>query len=299
MSYQESFINYLTYEKRYSPHTVVAYKNDLDQFVDFYTEMVGEFHVNEVGSDSVRSWLLEMMEQGLSPRSIHRKVTSVKSFYNYLMREEIVASNPAVNLTLPKVRKKLPSFVDERSLNYLLDEAGVFDVTFSGLRDKLIILLFYGTGMRLAELIGLKDRDIDTKEYLIRVLGKRQKERVIPYPREINQVLSSYIEARNDQFGSKTEYLLVTDKGEQVYGKLVYRLVKSNLEKVTSLEKRSPHVLRHTYATHLLNRGADLNAVKELLGHSNLAATQVYTHTTFEKLRDSYKQAHPRGDKND
>ncbi|RIJ47322.1 integrase [Maribellus luteus] len=299
MSYQESFINYLKYEKRYSPHTVVAYKNDLDQFVDFYTKVIGEFHVKEVDFGSVRSWLLELMEQGLTPRSIHRKVTSVKSFYNYLMREEIVVSNPAVNLTLPKVRKKLPTFVDENSLNHLLDDGLVFDSTFSGVRDKLILSLFYGTGMRLSELIGLRDRDIDSKEYLIRVLGKRQKERVIPYPREINELLNDYIGARDKEFGHKTEYLLVTDKGEQVYEKLVYRLVKNSLGKVTSLEKRSPHVLRHTYATHLLNRGADLNAVKELLGHSNLAATQVYTHTTFEKLRDSYKQAHPRGDKND
>ncbi|MFV0592894.1 MAG: tyrosine-type recombinase/integrase [Draconibacterium sp.] len=299
MSYQESFINYLKYEKRYSPHTVVAYKNDLDQFVDFYTEMVGEFHVKEVDSRSVRSWLLSMMETGLTPRSIHRKVTSVKSFYNYLMREEIVASNPAVNITLPKVRKKLPTFVDEQSLNHLLDVGGVFDDTFSGVRDKLILSLFYGTGMRLSELTGLKDGDIDTKSYLIRVLGKRQKERVIPYPREINTLLANYIEVRNNEFDGKTEYLLVTNKGGQVYEKLVYRLVKNNLAKVTSLEKKSPHILRHTYATHLLNRGADLNAVKELLGHSNLAATQVYTHTTFEKLRDSYKQAHPRGDKND
>ncbi|MFV0268136.1 MAG: tyrosine-type recombinase/integrase [Draconibacterium sp.] len=299
MSYQESFINYLKYEKRYSPHTVVAYKNDLDQFVDFYTKVIGEFHVKEVVSGSVRSWLLELMEQGLAPRSIHRKVTSVKSFYNYLMRKEIVASNPAVNLTLPKVRKKLPTFVDENSLNHLLDDGLVFDSTFSGVRDKLILSLFYGTGMRLSELIGLRDRDIDSQEYLIRVLGKRQKERVIPYPREINELLNDYIGARDNEFGHKTEYLLVTDKGEQIYEKLVYRLVKSSLGKVTSLEKRSPHVLRHTYATHLLNRGADLNAVKELLGHSNLAATQVYTHTTFEKLRDSYKQAHPRGDKND
>ncbi|MCK3686231.1 tyrosine-type recombinase/integrase [Maribellus sp. YY47] len=299
MSYQESFINYLKYEKRYSPHTAVAYKNDLDQFVDFYTKMVGEFHVKEVDRDSLRSWLLQMIEQGLTPRSIHRKITSVKSFYNYLMREEIVDTNPAANLTLPKVRKKLPTFVDEQSLNHLLDDGGVFDDTFSGIRDKLIVSLFYGTGIRLSELLGLKDRDVDTKEYLIRVLGKRKKERVIPYPREINELLNAYIEVRNKTFGSKTEFLLVTDKGEQVYEKLVYRLVTRNLEKVTSLEKKSPHVLRHTYATHLLNRGADLNAVKELLGHSNLAATQVYTHTTFEKLRDSYKQAHPRGDKND
>lgn len=298
MSYQESFINYLKYEKRYSPHTVVAYKNDLDQFVDFYTIVVGEFHVKEVLTDTLRGWLLHMMEQGLTPRSIHRKVSTVKSFYNYLMREGIVENNPALNVTLPKVRKKLPNFVDEKSLNHLLDDQDVFENNFSGIRDKLIIALFYGTGIRLAELIGLKQQDINTKERLIRVLGKRQKERIIPYPLEINNLLEKYVIAKNKEFGIITEFLLVTDTGKKVYEKLIYRVVKNNLAKVTSLEKKSPHVLRHTYATHLLNKGADLNAVKELLGHSNLAATQVYTHTTFEKLRDSYKQAHPRGDKN-
>ncbi len=297
MSYQESFINYLKYEKRYSPHTVVAYKNDLDQFVEFTTIVVGEFHVKEVLSDTVRGWLLHLMEQGLTPRSIHRKITAVKSFYNYLMREEVVENNPALNVTLPKVRKKLPNFVDENSLNHLLDDQDVFENSFAGIRNKLIISLFYGTGIRLAELMGLKDQDINKQECLIKVLGKRQKERIIPYPNEVNNLLEKYVIARNEEFGFKPEFLLVTDKGKKVYEKLIYRVVKNNLAKVTSLEKKSPHVLRHTYATHLLNKGADLNAVKELLGHSNLAATQVYTHTTFEKLRDSYKQAHPRGDK--
>ena len=298
MSYQESFISYLKYEKRYSPHTVVAYKNDLDQFVEFSTIVVGEFHVKEVQTDTVRGWLLHLMEQGLTPRSIHRKVTAVKSFYNYLMREEVVDQNPAVNVTLPKVRKKLPNFVDESSLNHLLDDQGIFESGFTGVRDKLIVALFYGTGIRLAELIGLKEQDINKQERLIKVLGKRQKERIIPYPSEINNLLEEYVIARDREFGFNPEFLLVTDKGKKVYEKLIYRVVKNNLAKVTSLEKKSPHVLRHTYATHLLNKGADLNAVKELLGHSNLAATQVYTHTTFEKLRDSYKQAHPRGDKN-
>jgi len=298
MSYQESFINYLKYEKRYSAHTIVAYQNDLDQFVDFSTIVVGEFHVKEVSSDMVRGWLLHLMEQGLSPRSIHRKITSVKAFYNYLMREQIVDFNPAINQTLPKVRKKLPTFVSEENLSLLLDSGGNFGDDFSGRRDKLIVSLFYGTGIRLSELMNLKEQDVDSEARLIRVLGKRQKERIIPYPAEINNLFESYVIARNKQIGYKTEYLLVTGKGKQIYEKLIYRVVKNNLAKVTSLEKKSPHVLRHTYATHLLNKGADLNAVKELLGHSNLAATQVYTHTTFEKLRDSYKQAHPRGDKN-
>jgi len=298
MSYQESFINFLKYEKRYSPHTVTAYNNDLDQFVEFCTKMVGDFIVKDIDAKLVRGWVVSLMEKDISPRSVGRKVTSVKSFYNHLMKEQVVEINPCVNIPLPKVRKKLPNFVEESKLAHLLDD-GIFDNDFRGIRDRFIVALLYGTGIRLAELRGLKESDFDTKNYLIRVLGKRQKERVIPYPREINNMLHEYVVIRNKEIGFKTEFLLVTENGKQVYEKLVYRVVKSNLAKVTSLEKKSPHVLRHTYATHLLNKGADLNAVKELLGHSNLAATQVYTHTTFEKLHESYKQAHPRGGKND
>ena len=294
MNYQESFINYLKYEKRCSPHTIKAYKNDLDQFVQFCATMVGEFHVKEIDSKCVRSWIVSLMENNTSPRSVSRKVTSVKGFFKYLMKEQAVSNNPALNLPLPKIRKKLPFFLEESNLNHLLDD-GFFTNGFRGVRDKLIISLLYGTGIRLAELLQLKDSDVYAKEYLIKVLGKRQKERIIPYPRSINNLFFQYIELRNETIGFAPERLLVTEKGKPVYEKLIYRVVKSNLEKVTSLEKKSPHILRHTYATHLLNKGADLNAVKELLGHANLAATQVYTHTTFEKLHDIYKQAHPRG----
>lgn len=294
MSYQESFINYLKYEKRFSPHTVTAYKNDLDQFVLYNTEMVGEFNVKTVDAKLVRSWVVHLMEQGLSPRSVNRKVTSVKSFYKFLMKEEVVATNPTWNIPLPKIRKKLPNFVEENNLHHLLDD-GFFSDDFKGVRDKLIITLLYGTGIRLAELLILKDSDFDPKGYLIRILGKRQKERIVPYPRSINKLLDLYVDKRNEKFGLNVKCLLLTEKGMPVYEKLIYRVVKDNLAKVTLLEKRGPHVLRHSYATHLLNKGADLNAVKELLGHSNLAATQVYTHTTFEKLHDIYKQAHPRG----
>lgn len=294
MSYQESFINYLKYERRFSSHTVVAYSNDLDQFIQYCIKMIGEFNVKKVDTKLVRSWVVYLMEQSLSPRSVHRKVTTIKSFYKFLMKEQVVENNPAINLPLPKIRKKLPNFVEENNLNHLLDD-GFFDDDFNGIRDKLIVYLLYGTGIRLSELLNLKDSDIDTKEYLIRVLGKRNKERIIPYPKSINNLLKLYFDKRNEKIGFISERLLVNEKGKPVYEKLIYRVVKNNLSKVTSLEKRSPHVLRHTYATHLLNKGADLNAVKELLGHSNLTATQVYTHTTFEKLRDSYKQAHPRG----
>jgi integrase/recombinase XerC len=266
--------------------------------VEFYAKVVGDFNVQKVNPKLVRSWVVSLMENELSPRSVGRKVTAVKSFYNYLLKEQLVENNPAVNIPLPKIRKKLPNFVEETSLASLLDD-GMFDDDFKGIRDKFIVALFYGTGIRSSELRSLKEKDFDTKEYLIRVLGKRQKERVVPYPREINNLLERYVTLRNKEFGLDTDFLFVTEKGKQVYEKLIYRVVNNNLAKVTSLEKKSPHVLRHSYATHLLNKGADLNAVKELLGHSNLAATQVYTHTTFEKLHESYKQAHPRGGKND
>lgn len=294
MNYQESFISYLKYEKRNSSHTVTAYKKDLDQFVLFSTERIGEFDVKRVDAKLVRSWIVSLMEQQYTPRSVNRKVSTIKAFYRFLMKNEVVENNPAINIPVPKIRKRLPNFVEENNLHHLLDD-GFFTNDFCGIRDKLIITLLYGTGIRLAELLQLKERDFDTSGYLIKVLGKRQKERIIPYPRSINQLLQQYIEIRNREIGNSPGALLVTEKGMPVYEKLIYRVVNKYLEQVTSLEKKSPHVLRHSYATHLLNRGADLNAVKELLGHSNLSATQVYTHTTFEKLHNIYKQAHPRG----
>jgi integrase/recombinase XerC len=294
MDYRESFFNYLKFEKRSSSHTVVAYKIDLDQFVQFCTEVIGEFDVKKVDAKLVRNWIVLLMDKKLSARSVNRKITTLKSFFKFLLKEQIVKSNPVIHLALPKIRKKLPNFVEEKNLNHLLDD-GFFSNDFTGIRDKLIITLLYGTGIRLAELLLLKDSDFDIKMCLIKVLGKRKKERIIPYPTSINQLLEQYINERNSAVGFKTERLLVTKTGKPVYEKLIYRVVKNNLAKVTLLEKKSPHVLRHTYATHLLNKGADLNAVKELLGHSNLAATQVYTHTTFERLHDIYKQAHPRG----
>lgn len=294
MDYQESFINYLTFEKRNSSHTVIAYRKDLDQFVSYCTEMVGVFDFKTVDSKLVRSWVVHLMEQQYTPRSVNRKISTLKAFFRYLMKNAIVEKNPVVNISLPKIRKKLPNYVEENKLHLLFD-TGFFSDDFAGIRDKLIIYLLYGTGIRLAELLKLKEGDFDMKEFLIRVTGKRQKERVIPYPRSINPLLQEYLEIRNRELGNSPGILLVTDKGKPAYLKLIYRVVNRYLGMVTSLEKKSPHVLRHSYATHLLNKGADLNAVKELLGHANLSATQIYTHTTFEKLHTIYKQAHPRG----
>ncbi len=294
MDYQESFCNYLKYEKRYSSHTVTAYKNDLEQFVQFHLELTGSFDPKVVKSKNIRSWVVGLMEENLSPRSIHRKVTTLKAFFKFLMKDHLIESNPVINMPLPKVRKKLPVFVEEKNMNHLLDD-GLFKSDFGGVRDKLVIGMLYCTGIRLSELTGLKEQNINTKERLIKVLGKRNKERIIPFPESLNPLLTEYLERRNELFMAPEGLLFLTDKGNPLYGKMVYRIVHNYLSMVTSVEKRSPHIIRHSYATHLLNKGADLNAVKELLGHSNLAATQVYTHTVFERLQTIYKQAHPRG----
>lgn len=294
MDFQESFVSYLYYEKRCSSHTVTAYKNDLDQFAQYCAEMVGEFNVKTVDSRLIRNWVVSLMESGQSSATVNRKITTLKSFFNYLMRLKLVESNLAKAVPLPKTKKVLPNFVEEKNLNQLLDN-GFFSNDFSGVRDKIIFNLFYGTGIRLSELIGLKDSDFDTINCTVKVLGKRNKERIVPYPQPVNSIINEYKDIRNATLGFNPDCFLVTSDGKPVYAKLVYRVVKSNLTKVTLLEKKSPHVLRHSFATHLMNNGADLNAVKELLGHANLAATQIYTHVTFKKIHDIYKQAHPRG----
>lgn len=294
MNHQESFINHIKYEKRYSSHTVKAYQNDLDQFVTYYTDSVGDFDIKKIDGKSIRNWIVYLMDNKISSRSINRKLTALKVFFKFLNREKIVDENPATGITNPKIRKKLPYFFEQKNLEHLLDD-GFFNSDFRGTRDKLIIELFYSTGIRLSELINIKDLDFDIAENSVRILGKRNKERIVPFPMGLKKMILDYIEIRNKNVVLTTNRFFVTEKGAPLYEKLVYRVVNSNLSKVTSLEKRSPHVLRHSYATHLLNKGADLNAVKELLGHSNLAATQIYTHTTFEQLHKIYKQAHPRG----
>ncbi|MDP2335721.1 MAG: tyrosine-type recombinase/integrase [Bacteroidota bacterium] len=293
MSHQESFIAYLKYEKRYSHLTAVAYKKDLDQFEEFFVKTVGDFNVEGINDKIVRSWIVELMDNGISARTVNKKISALKSFYKYLLRLEVVRENNLVHVIVPKVRKKLPQFVSEENLNHLLDD-GFFGEDFEALRDKLIISLLYGTGIRLAELMHLKDADIYQAEFLIKVLGKRNKERIIPYPRNLNMLVEQYKAERTQLFGNPVECLFLTSKGKPVYEKLIYRVVCKNLAMVTTIDQKSPHVLRHTFATHLLNRGADLNAVKEMLGHSNLSATQIYTHTSLDKIQKVYKQAHPR-----
>ena len=293
MSHQESFINYLKYEKRYSPLTAIAYKKDLDQFEKFFVSTVGDFAVEGINDKVARQWVIELMDKGISARTVNKKISALKSFYKYLLRLEVIKENNLVNVIVPKVRKKLPQFVEEKNLNHLLDD-GFFGRDFEALRDKLILSLLYGTGIRLAELMHLKDADIHRTEFLVKVLGKRNKERIIPYPRNLNPLVEEYLAARTELFGPIAGTLLLTLKGEPVYEKLIYRIVNKYLALVTTIDKKSPHVLRHTFATHMLNRGADLNAVKEMLGHSNLSATQIYTHTSLSKIQKVYRQAHPR-----
>lgn len=293
MTHQESFINYLKYEKRYSHLTAIAYKKDLDQFEEFFVKTVGDFNVEGINNKIVRHWVIELMDSKLSARTVNKKISALKSFYKYLLRLEVVKENNLVNIIVPKVRKKLPQFVEEKNLIHLLDD-GFFEDDFESLRDKLILSLFYGSGIRLSELMHLKDADLNQAESLVKVLGKRNKERITPYPRSLNELINQYRTEKSKLFGNTSKNLFVTSSGEPVYEKLIYRVVNKYLAKVTTIDQKSPHVLRHTFATHMLNHGADLNAVKEMLGHSNLSATQIYTHTSLEKIQKVYKQAHPR-----
>ncbi|HHJ10951.1 MAG TPA: hypothetical protein ENK25_08675 [Bacteroidetes bacterium] len=285
------YIDYLSYQKRYSAHTVRSYLTDLDQFIAFIKFREKSMKWTDVEDTHVRDWIVSLMEQGMSARTVNRKLSSVKAFYRYLQREGI-ATNIAGLVKGPKTGKPLPVFVREKEINRLLDDFDFGD-DFTGLRNKMVIEILYETGIRSSELAGLKDSDLRLRDHVIRVTGKRNKQRQVPITRELEQDLQHYLEEKQNVFPD-TDYLFVTGKGKSLYPKLIYRIVHQYLGLVTSLSKRSPHVLRHTFATHLLNRGADLNAIKEILGHANLSATQIYTHSTFEKLKTIYKQAHPR-----
>ncbi len=288
----DEFLKYLRLEKRYSQHTVKAYQTDLIQFQDYLSE-VDESSLQQAKHPMVRSWLAQMLDYGIAPRSVTRKITALKSFYKFLIKEERLKENPTLKIIPPKSSKKLPVFVEQSQMAILLDEL-TFEEGFNGVRDKLIIELFYSTGIRQSELINLKLKDVSLSSNTIKVLGKRNKERLIPFTIELRQKLEAYIKSRAELSIKDTSYLLLTQKGKKLYPTLVYRQVNHYLSQVTSLDKKSPHVLRHTFATHMLNNGADLNTIKELLGHANLSATQVYTHNTIDKLKLVYNQAHPR-----
>lgn len=290
--YIERFLEYLKYQKKFSPHTITSYANDLRQFAFFLQQTFETNHAGQITHHMIRSWVVELLNASISARSVNRKLSSLKSFYRFLLREQLVQTNPTLKLQAPKSGKKLPVFVEEKSMEKLADNE-LFGENFAGIRDKLIIELLYCTGIRLSELIGLRESDIDFSRKAIKVLGKRNKERIVPMVAELENSISRYLQQKAS-VAANVEWLLVTDKGEKLYPRLVYTKVKHFLSCVTTVEKRSPHVLRHTFATHLLNHGADLNAIKELLGHANLSATQVYTHNSVERLKNVHKQAHPK-----
>jgi len=293
MRYKESFLSYLQYEKRYSKHTLVSYDCDLDQFFTFLSGYgIEESEIIDLNFKDVRKWIVFLMNEGCSARTVNRKLSSLKSFFRYLLRESLVQQNPMDRVVGPRQGKKLPDFVAEHSMR-LLQEVD-FGEGFEGIRDRLVIEMFYHTGMRLSELMNLKVSSFDRSASVVRVLGKRNRERIIPVSKSLETLLDEYLEQRLLVCASEDGVLIVTNGAKPAYEKLLYRIVTKHLAKITTLSKKSPHVLRHSFATHLLNNGAELNAIKELLGHSNLSATQIYTHTSFERLNDIYKQAHPR-----
>ena len=279
------FLDHLSIERRLSPHTITSYSTDLEQFIAFIEPQT----LLEVQAIDVRKWLISLSDDTIQNRSINRKLATLRTLYKYLVRSGKMAENPMTSIRMVKTTKKLPHFVRESEMENLMENRKIA-TNFSEARDELILFLLYGTGIRLAELISLQNNAVNLAAKTIRVIGKRNKERVIPIP----QLLIELIQAYRSFCPFENSHLLLTDKGEPLYPMFVQRLVKKNLGEFSQLEKLSPHVLRHTYATHLLNRGADLNAIKELLGHANLAATQVYTHNSMEKMKAIYIQAHPK-----
>ena len=289
---KEAFLNYLRFEKRYSQHTIISYQNDLEQFLSFViTEFDGP-GIAEINAAIVRSWLAHLkQEEDLTAKSINRKISTLKSFYKFLMREGIVETTPMSIISAPKISKRLPDYVEEKDIQTLFDYVEFSD-DWKGRTEKLVLQLFYNTGMRVSELVNLKISQIDNAYNHIKVLGKGNKERIIPVNKEQIANLQDYIKHKPGD--GNTGQVFVNEKGKPLYARQVYNMVKKNLSLVTTVNKKSPHILRHSFATHLTSNGADLNAVKELLGHSSLAATQVYTHNNIERLKEVFKKAHPK-----
>ena len=290
----QKFIRYLKFEKRYSIHTQKAYEVDLVQFND-YLESEYESSMLEATDVMIRSWMMSMIGSSCSKRSLNRKLSSLRQFYKYALRNNLLANNPMLRVISMKTDKKIPSFISEKEMTHLLEDVNYSD-DYEGVRDKAILQMFYYTGMRLSELIALKVDDIDFSLNQVKVLGKRSKERIIPLLNTHLLDLKRYLSVREDFFSPPKSHLFLTTSGNILYPKLVYRFVNSYISRVSNVSQRSPHVLRHAFATHMLNDGADLNAVKEILGHVSLTSTQIYTHNSAEQLKKVYKQAHPRGD---
>ena len=289
---KESFLRYLQYEKNYSEKTIVAYGTDLSMFEAYFKTVDETLDFTMVDVDIIRGWMLSLMDEGRASSSVNRKLSSLRSFYRYLLRKKVISVDPACKVQGPKKKKPLPVFVREADMDRLLDEES--GDGFESIRDKAIIATFYETGVRRTELIELKDEDVDLSVCQIKVTGKRNKQRIIPFGEDLKEMLQAYLSARDRCCSEKCEAFFVRKDGRQMYSGMVYLLVKQNLSKVVTLKKKSPHVLRHSFATTMLNHEADLESVKELLGHESLATTEIYTHTTFEELKKVYEQAHPR-----
>tara|TARA_B100000401_G_C52782300_1_gene708890 strand:+ start:394 stop:1257 length:864 start_codon:yes stop_codon:yes gene_type:complete len=285
--FQENFINYISYEKRFSFHTIKSYTTDLNSFINFINSEFEIYKIDEITFQIVRSWIANLLESGLTSRSVNRKISTLKTYFKFLVREEIINENPMNKIISPKLKKNIPVFLEEEQISHLFKNID-FKQGFIGDRDKLILEFFYVTGIRISELINIKNSDISFENSLVKVIGKRNKERLMPLANDMIEKIKVF------QKYNKGVFLFSNEKGEKLYTKMVYRIVNKYISMISTIEKKSPHVLRHTFATHMLNNGADINAIKELLGHANLSATQVYTHNTIEKLTKIYKQAHPR-----
>lgn len=289
----ESFLNYLKLERNYSDKTILSYGKDLEQFEKFLKKLDEKIKLETVDADLIRSWVINLMDEKMAASSVNRKLSSLRSFYRYLLRKGLVQVDPVQKVTGPRKKKPLPTFVKEEDMNRLLDEVPFGD-DFEGVRDKLILEVFYVTGVRRSELVALNDADIDYSASTIKVTGKRNKQRLIPFGERLKGMLSTYQQLRDEMIPQRSEAFFVQKNGERVTAGLVYNMVKRDLSKVVTLKKRSPHVLRHSFATNMLNNRASLGAVKELLGHERLTTTEIYTHTTFEELKKEYEHAHPR-----
>ncbi|GAB3693248.1 tyrosine recombinase XerC [Spirosoma flavus] len=292
------FLQYIRFEKRLSHHTLTAYAKDLEQFSTFLTTECNIDAPEKADFRHIRSWIVSLVEGEMDKSSVNRKIATLRSFYGFLLRRKVIDIDPMTKIQALKASRKLPVYVEEKPMETLLTDID-FPDTFDGIRDKLVLELLYGTGIRLSELIGLKTADVNLYNKTITVLGKRNKHRIVPLTQPLFELIQQYTQLKETEFSGQADnsILIVSDKGVAAYPVLIQRIVKRHLELITTLEKKSPHVLRHTFATHLLNRGADLNAIKDLLGHSSLAATQIYTHTSLEQLKKTYDQAHPKAKK--
>jgi integrase/recombinase XerC len=290
----QEFLNYITFQKRYSENTILSYQNDLKSFFEFIFLEYSITDIKEISTSMIRTWLASLKENKISSKSINRKISSLKSFFRYQLRTRNIEVSPVVSISSLKVNRQLPSFIDEKDIDDLLKN-DFFPSTFKGQTDYLIFEILYQTGIRRSELITLKEKDIDRSSCIIKVLGKGNKERLIPVNKQLLTAIDDYISVKRKQFSDSAEnFLLVNKNAKKLDPKYIYNIVKENLGKVSTNQRKGPHSLRHTFATHLINNGAPINAIKELLGHSSLAATQIYAHNTIEKLKEVHRQAHPK-----